>query len=330
MRVAVLGTGLIGGSILTRLLRSGIDATGWDPDPGTVSYAREHAIPFAERLPDAVDGRDVVFLAGPLSLLPDTLAEVVKHADTGCVVTDVGSVKAPIAEYARDNGWAHRFVPGHPMAGTERSGLAAADPDLFVGAAWVLCPQPGVPLDPFRRLSGLVTTALGAKVVPLAPRTHDAIVALSSHIPHLLAGSLAGAVARSALREGVLSLAAGSFRDGTRVAGTPSVRTVDMLVNNRDAIGESLRLVQAFLAELAEALAGDDVAALTGAFDEARGVRRELFERSTRTSTDRFPRDAAAEEYEFLVKLGADGGHLTGCAVDGSTVSYTAARPVTG
>jgi prephenate dehydrogenase len=330
LRVAVVGTGLIGGSILLRLRQAGIDVAGWDPDPGAGSYARSQGIEFFDQLADAVDGRDVVFLGGPLSTLPDSLAEVAAHTGPDCVITDVGSVKAPIARYSREIGRADRFVPGHPMAGTEHSGLAAADPALFDDAAWVLCPQPGVPLDAFRLLTALITTVLQARVVPLSPVTHDAIVAVSSHLPHLLAGSLAGSVARSPLRPGVLSLAAGSFRDGTRVAGTPSVRTVDMLRHNREAIAQSVHLVQGFLTELADALERDDVEALTGAFEEGRGVRQELPARAMRPSTERFPRDGAgSDEFDFLTGLGAAGGHLTSCVVDGSAVSYTTLSPVT-
>jgi prephenate dehydrogenase len=328
LRVAVLGTGLIGGSILLRLRRSGIDVAGWDPDPRAVSYARTHGIEFFEHLGAAVPGRDVVFLAGPLSRLPDSLAEVVKHADPDCVITDVGSVKTPIARYAQDSGWAHRFVPGHPMAGSEYAGLTSADPALFTGAAWVLCPQPGLALDNFRLLTALITSALEARVVPLAPDTHDTIVAVSSHIPHLLAGSLAGAAARSAVREGVLSLAAGSFRDGTRVAGTPSARTVDMLTHNRAAILESIGGVQGFLTELADALERADVAALTSAFEEGHGLRRELSDRALQPATGQFRLDAdPSEEYGFLTGLGAAGGHLTSCVLDESAVTYTTLTP---
>jgi prephenate dehydrogenase len=329
LRVAVLGTGLIGGSILLRLRQSGIDVAGWDPDPRVRSYAGEHGIEFFDQLADAVDGRDVVFLGGPLSTLPDNLARVVEHTDPDCVITDVGSVKAPIARYARDNRWTDRFVPGHPMAGSEHSGLAAASPVLFDDAAWVLCPPPGVSLDKFRLLTALITTALQARVVPLAPETHDATVAVSSHIPHLLAGSLAGSVARSTLRQGVLSLAAGSFRDGTRVAGTPSARTVDMLSHNREAITQSIRVVQGFLAELGDALERNDVATLTSAFEEGHGVRQELVARTMRPSTERFPLHRTPEdEWDFLTRLGAAGGQLTSCTVDDSTVTYTVLRPV--
>jgi prephenate dehydrogenase len=130
------------------------------------------------------------------------------------------------------------------------------------------------------------------------------------------------------VRQGVLSLAAGSFRDGTRVAGTPSARTVDMLVHNREAITRSVTMVQGFLAELVDALERADVAALTSAFEEGRGLRLQLGDPTTRTTTERFPVEGdLAGEYNFLVRLGAEGGHLTSCVVEDSTVVYTACRP---
>jgi prephenate dehydrogenase len=329
LRVAVIGTGLIGGSILLRLRELGVNVAGWDPDPGAASYAKERGIQFFEHLADAVEGRDVVFLCGPLSKLSDGLTEVAKHTNDDCIITDVGSVKATIARYSQENGLAHRFIPGHPMAGSEHSGLASASPALFTGAAWVLCPAADVPLEKFRLLTTLIITALEARVVPMTPATHDEVVAMSSHIPHLLAGSLAGSVARSPLRDGVLSLAAGSFRDGTRVASTPSARTVDMLRHNRDAIMQSIHLVQKLLDELADAVGRNDVPTLIRDFSEGRKLRQELFARTLKPSTERFRLDGKHEdEFEFLIGLGAAGGHVTSCASGGSDVIYTTLKPL--
>ncbi|MGW0436333.1 prephenate dehydrogenase [Micromonospora sp. NPDC003197] len=327
-RVAVVGTGLIGGSILLRLQEAGLDVRGWDPDPSTRDFARQQGLTFAETLTDAVRDRDVVFLGGPLSSLPDTLVKVAKMTDDRCVITDVGSTKSGVAAYAVETGLAHRFVPGHPMAGTERAGLTAAIPALFDGAAWVLCPSPDGLISQFRTLAQLFIEVFAARIVPMDPAVHDAVVALSSHIPHLLAGSLAGAAARSPVSEAILGLAAGSFRDGTRVAGTPSRRTADMLINNRHFVLRQMELVDAFLADLTAALRADDVEALTTHLTQSRDLRESLLSRPMTRSVEQFPVSGPdSAELDFLLRLGETGGHLTRCAIDSAMVSYTAFQP---
>ncbi|HEX6968276.1 MAG TPA: prephenate dehydrogenase/arogenate dehydrogenase family protein [Micromonosporaceae bacterium] len=327
-RAAVVGTGLIGGSILLRLREAGIDAVGWDPDPTTRDRARRQGLVHPDDLADAVRDRDVVFLSGPLPTLPDTLLTVAAATGEHCLITDVGSTKSTIAATAAEHGLTHRFVPGHPMAGTDRAGLTAATPDLLTGAPWVLCPPADPPLDPFRTLAALLIEVFAARVVPMSPQVHDTAAALASHIPHLLAGSLAGAVARSPLRDAVLALAAGSFRDGTRVAGTPSTRTADMLISNREFVLAQLKPVEGFLADLVAALRDDDRTRLAEHYEQARRLRDALAARPQTPSERTFPATGPyAAELDFLLELGRSGGHLSGCAVDGSTVTYRVYRP---
>ncbi len=327
LRAAVVGTGLIGGSVLLRLHEWGADVTGWDPDRSTRAQGRDRGLRFPDELTDAVRDQDVVFLCGPLSTLPETLLTVATSAGDGCVVTDVGSTKGAVTAFAVEQGLTGRFVPGHPMAGTERAGLTAADPALFDGAAWVLCPTVDG-IARFRFLAALLAEAFRARVVPMAVEVHDGVVALSSHVPHLLAGSLAGAVARSPVRDAVLGLAAGSFRDGTRVAGTPARRTVDMLLSNRAQVLRQLAEVRAYLDELAAALDAGDSAALVAGYAQARAARVALAGRVLEPTRREFPVDAAAEEeLAYLLELGAAGGHLTGCRVEAGTVTYTAHVP---
>ena len=169
VRAAVLGTGLIGGSVLLRLADAGLDVAGWDPDPVTrTERARERGLTAPETVEQAVAGRDVVFLCGPLPTLPRTLAQVAELTAPGCVLTDVGSTKAEVAEAADRLGFTDRFVPGHPMAGAESAGLTAAYTTLLAGAAWVLCPAPAATLA-FRWLTGLLVEVFGARVVPMNP-----------------------------------------------------------------------------------------------------------------------------------------------------------------
>ncbi len=326
-RAAVVGTGLIGGSVLLRLRDAGLDVAGWDPDPATRRYAAERGVAAPDALEEAVAGRDVVFLCGPLPSLAATLTRVAGATDDRCVLTDVGSIKADVATAATAQGLGHRFVPGHPMAGADRAGLAAASPDLLDGAAWVLCPGPAG-MAAFRRLAVLLIDVFHARVVPMSAPEHDTAAALASHVPHLLAGALAGAVQRAALRDAVLALDAGSFTDGTRVAGGPPERTANMLLGNRDRVLAELGAVRSFLDELCDTLVAGDAGALTARLDEARAARAALSVRSYTTHRREFP--AAAEhagELAYLRELGAAGGHLTGCRLTAGAVSYTAQLP---
>ncbi|GGL04864.1 prephenate dehydrogenase [Mangrovihabitans endophyticus] len=324
-RLAVVGTGLIGGSLLLRLHQAGHEVIGWDPRAETRDLGRSWGLRFADRLDEAVADRAVVFLCGPLVALPEILSEVAKATSDDCVVTDVGSTKLGVTEAARQAGLGHRFVAGHPMAGTENAGLASARPDLLVGAPWVLCPDPAVDPVRYRALVTLVTDVFEARVAPMEAGFHDEVVALSSHVPHVLAGALAGAVARSPVREGVLSLAAGSFRDGTRVAGTPSARTADMALQNRRAVLRQINLVRSVLDELAGNLERDDADAVLSQFESSRAVRLELLSRRMSRVERRF--DGATDERSFLVAVGEQGGYLTDCSVEAGTVVYRALLP---
>ncbi|MCW3841390.1 prephenate dehydrogenase/arogenate dehydrogenase family protein [Micromonospora yasonensis] len=329
VRAAVVGTGLIGGSLLLRLRDAGIDVAGWDPDPNTRGHVRRWGVPCPDTAVEAVTGRDMVFLCGPLPTLSGMLTQVAAATPEHCVLTDVGSTKAEVAATATAQGLGHRFVPGHPMAGADRAGPAAADPGLLVGAAWVLCPGPNG-LAAFRRLAALLIEVFGARVVPMSAPEHDAAAALSSHVPHLLAGALAGAVQRSELRDAVLSLAAGSFTDGTRVAGGPAQRTANMLLGNRGRVLTGLASVRAMLDELADALRAGDAATLAARLDEGRSARATLAERTFAAHEREFPAAADhAGELAYLRELGAAGGHLTGCRPAGGAVTYTAQLPRT-
>ena len=329
LRAAVVGTGLIGGSVLLRLRDAGLDTTGWDPDPATRSYARAQGVTAPDTLDEALRGRDVVFLCGPLPSLPETLLRVAGATSPGCVLTDVGSTKGDLTGFAARHGLLDRFVPGHPMAGAESAGLTAAAPTLLDSAAWVLCPSPGAGTVAFRWLAGLLVGLFRARVVPMDAADHDDAAALASHVPHLLAGALAGAVRRARLRDVVLALAAGSFSDGTRVAGTPARRTASMLLGNRERVLTELAGVTAYLGELADALRAGDADALTALHAEAGAARAALSGRSYAVETRGFPAGGEhADEVAWLRGLGAAGGHLSGCAVGADTVSYTAHRPV--
>jgi prephenate dehydrogenase len=207
--------------------------------------------------------------------------------DDDATITDVGSVKAPVlasvgARYGR------RFVGGHPMAGTERSGWAATDPALFAGARWAVCLEPDTDLARWLRVAE-VALATGAEVVPVTAAEHDAAVAAVSHVPHLLAAALAAAAGEAGPL--ALSLAAGSFRDGTRVAGSDPALVTAMVEGNRGPTEEALARVQAQLARPWPELVAAGTAVLG---------------RSATRRTVRVPLDRAA-----LLQLGRSGGAIT-------------------
>lgn len=325
LRFGVIGTGLIGGSLLRRLTAAGTDAVGWDPAPAAMEQAAAMGVRLTEHLADAVTDRDIVFLATPLSTLPQIISQVAAHVAADAVVTDVGSTKTDVAATASASPLADRFIPGHPMAGSEKSGLTAADVDLFDGATWVLCPADSVQLHRVRLLITVITTILNAQVTVMTATEHDEAVALSSHIPHILAGALAGSVDRGPAGNAVLNLAAGSFRDGTRVAGTTPQRTVDMLIHNADAVTGRFREVQRLLAEMTAAVADRDAAGLTELFAAARRVRHRLVEGDGHRAVREFT-DAAAER-RFLAAMGSRGACVTGCSISGDRASYSLVEP---
>ena len=267
--VAVIGLGLIGGSVLRTLAAGGHRVVGFDADPATRATARTAAAraatgarwQVAGTVGDAVAGTRLTVVAVPLPALPPVLAALRGYDG---LVTDVTSVKTPVRDAARGL----RFVGGHPMAGKETSGFAAADPRLFDGCAWVLCLEDDTDLGDWLELAALVT-GLGARVVPATAAEHDRAVAAASHAPHLLAAALTTAVAADPL---AAALAAGSFRDGTRVAGTRPELIAAMCGGNAAAVGPALDAIRATLDDLRAAL--DAVPAAAEAFAGLDGTNR--------------------------------------------------------
>lgn len=227
----IIGLGLIGGSIAAALSARGWIVHGADADPSVTARAIEMGIVRdAEQDPAAV----ISFVTTPVTRIPE--AALAALASTTGVVTDVGSVKASVCSVVSDP----RFVGGHPMAGSELHGLDGANPDLFVGATWVLTPTASSADASFRVVAETVKV-LGAEVMVLAPERHDRLVALVSHLPHLTAATLMGLAARESEEHlPVLRLAAGGFRDMTRVASGAAAIWIDICRENRDAIVDAL------------------------------------------------------------------------------------------
>ncbi len=238
MKVAVLGVGLIGGSIgLAARGRLGARVSGFDPDAAVLVRAREGGV-IDEPAPDvatAVDGADVVFVAAPVGELPGAVAAALAAASADCVVSDVGSTKRPLAASAADE----RFVGGHPLAGAETAGVEHAREDLFDGAVWYLTPTPGTSGVLYERLHRLCKR-LGAQPVAIDAELHDRLMATVSHLPHVLANVLV-AQGVGVLGGGERIPATGpSFRDATRVAGANSAIWADIYRSNRDVLVQTL------------------------------------------------------------------------------------------
>jgi prephenate dehydrogenase len=266
-RANVIGLGLIGGSIALALRARGWTVHGLDTDAPTQRSAIDRGVVDATGLhPDA----EITFVAVPVL----AAAEQVKRAlvETSGSVTDVGSVKATICRTCDDP----RFVGGHPMAGSELDGLDGADADLFNGAVWVLTPVEHSDDATFAHVTGIVSS-MGAEVVALAPERHDEVVAVVSHVPHLTAATLMGlASARAEEHAALLRLAAGGFRDMTRVAsGKPSI-WLDICAENRAAIVQALDHLIEGLRAVREIVDDDDRDALERRLQAARHARTNL------------------------------------------------------
>ncbi|GAA4664327.1 prephenate dehydrogenase [Amycolatopsis dongchuanensis] len=234
--VCVIGLGLIGGSLLRAA--SAVGRAAWGATASEADAAAASADGFdastdvAAALRRAGEQDALVVLAVPLPVVGEVLREVGKHAP-GCLLTDVTSVKAPVLASVRSFAPDARFVGGHPMAGTAESGWRAGNPALFGGAAWVACVEDDTDLAAWAEVARLALD-VGSHVVPLTAAAHDEAVARISHLPHLLAAVLATVGAEGG--PVALALAASSYADGTRVAGTRPELVRAMTEGNREAL----------------------------------------------------------------------------------------------
>jgi prephenate dehydrogenase len=217
--VCVLGLGLIGGSVMRAASRAGREVFGYNRSPESVQAATADGFDATENIETALkraaDVGALIVVAVPVPALPIVL-ERVRDLAPHCPLTDVTSVKVAVLDLVKSAGLATNFVGGHPMAGTAHSGWAAGDPELFTDAPWVLSVDDNVDPEVWATVMELALDC-GAVVVPAKSDEHDAAAAAISHLPHLLAETLAATAAEVPL---AFALAAGSFRDGTRVAAT--------------------------------------------------------------------------------------------------------------
>jgi len=278
-RVAVLGTGLIGGSIGLGLRAGGAadEVRGFDPDSGAAraAHARAAIDVVATELGEAVSGASFVVLCLPVDRIADACRELAAHVEVGTVVTDVGSAKVEVV--AQGERWlGGRFVGGHPMAGSERHGIEGADGRLFEDAWWILTPTAQTQARAYARVAELAH-ALGAKPVAVAPEVHDALVARLSHVPQLAASALVDLALAAGDRQSLLGLAGPGFRDVTRIAASRPELWVAIIRANRAAVAEALKALGGRLDHVSDMIARGSWIELREFLARARAARLELF-----------------------------------------------------
>ncbi len=274
MRLAIVGTGLIGASVGLAARRGGVEAVrGFDPDEHALALAAERgALEPAGSLGEAVADAELAVVATPVTTLPAQV-EAVLRASADATVTDVGSTKGAVCAAVTDP----RFIGGHPVAGGETHGPAHARPELFEGATWFLAPAAATDPARYRLVHGFVAS-LGAFPVAVDPEAHDRLLALTSHLPHALANVLLNQVGGTRV-EGhePLAAAGGSLRDMTRVAGANPRIWVDIFLENGEALAAALAEHRRRVEQLEAALAAGDAGFLARWIGEAGANRRALW-----------------------------------------------------
>jgi prephenate dehydrogenase len=279
--LAIIGTGLMGGSFGLAALASGAAAevVGFDLRQADLRQAVSRGAVSRAALSagEAVAGADIVVIATPVGTIPAVFREVAPHLRPGAIVTDLGSTKTRVVEeIGKLTPPGIHYIGGHPMAGSEHEGIEAATADLYAGCLWILTPTESTGTDAYRRMVRLLGR-FGARVLSLDPARHDQLLALTSHLPQLLSSTLmrfAADVADSA--GGLPIVAAGGFRDMTRIAASSPDLWVDILRENRWAVLDVLRRFEEALRSGREQVESEDWGGVHTLLAGARHARRAL------------------------------------------------------
>jgi prephenate dehydrogenase len=284
-RVTIVGTGLIGTSIAAAASRAAADVIGWDRDGWILeAAAATGALRAAASFEAAVVDADLVVIATPIASVAELVADALRHAPRA-VVTDAASVKGPVTADVEarvsDPGLLARFVPGHPMGGSERAGPEHASASVVDGIVWVLAPLPGTDEAHVAALERWIET-LGARPVRLDPERHDRLVAMVSHLPQVASTSLMGVAATEEADEpDILLLAAGGFRDLTRLAASQPALWSDILVANRGQVAAAIDAFIERLERLRAEIVRMDAAGVEAVFAAAKSARLGLAAKPT-------------------------------------------------
>ena len=277
-RLAVIGVGLIGGS-LARALRAA-DAVGEVIGCGRSAGNLERAVElgvidrFSHDPGQTVANADMVFLAVPLGAMESTFAAIKGHLRGDAIITDGGSVKGRVVADARSAFGCvpPRLVPGHPIAGTEHSGVEASFAELYRNRRVILTPLPSTDSEAVARVRRMWEIC-GADVTCMDVAHHDEVLAATSHLPHMLAFGLVDALARMRENDEIFRYAAGGFRDFTRIASSNPVMWRDICIANREALGAMLADFSSEMADLADAIRSGDGDHLLEIFQRAKAAR---------------------------------------------------------
>jgi prephenate dehydrogenase len=277
-RLAVIGVGLIGGSLARALREAGQVGEVIGCGRGKENLERGVALGVIDRythgVAEAVDGADMVFVAVPLGAMRDAFAAMRDRLAPDAVVTDGGSAKASVAADARTalGDRIASFVPGHPIAGTERTGVEASFATLYRNRRVILTPLPETAPAAMQRVEAM-WRACGAEVTAMSVEHHDELLAATSHLPHMLAFGLVDALARMKENDEIFRYAAGGFRDFTRIASSSPVMWRDICVANREALSRMLERFAEEMGDLADTIRRGDGDHLLEIFSRAKAAR---------------------------------------------------------
>jgi cyclohexadieny/prephenate dehydrogenase len=300
-KIALIGIGLIGSSIALaarqRNLASHIAIATRKPE--TLARARELELGDSYTLDpaEAVTDADAVFLCTPVGAFGKVAEQIAPGLKKGAIVTDVGSVKASVIQQVKPHlpDGVH-LIPGHPIAGTENSGPDSGFPTLFENRWCILTPEREVPADASAKLAAF-WEACGSSVETMTPEHHDMVLAMTSHIPHLIAYNIVGTAddLESVTHSEVIKFSAGGFRDFTRIAASDPEMWRDVFLHNRDAVLETLGRFSEDLSALQRAIRWGDGETLYKLFSRTREIRRQIIDIGQESSAPNFGRDTALQ-----------------------------------
>ena len=300
--VAIVGLGLIGSSVARGVKARGLAPRVVGYDSSTKVHTRAKELAFCDRVAntpaEAVKDAELVMIAVPVGATADAVKSVASHLRQGAILTEVGSVKAAVIRQVLAVLPAHAiFVPGHPIAGTEHSGPDAGFAELFEGRWCILTPCERSSEEAVEKVAKF-WKGLGSAVETMTPEHHDIVLAITSHIPHLIAFNIVGTAAdvEEVTSSEVIKFSAGGFRDFTRIAASDPVMWRDVFLNNKEAVLEMLSRFSEDLAALQRMIRWDDGTALLELFTRTRAIRRGIIEAGQDTAEADFGRPHGHED----------------------------------